>query len=95
MKSINVTREQSWAVCRDSELGAAEGTLLSVPTAPLSLLKSTSAGTFLPPLLLGLQTPFSLNFSMPMPPKAAGCARSLREAPALLSGLSTELQAAH
>lgn len=71
MKHINVTREQSWAVRRDSELGAAEGTFLSLPAAPLSLLKSTSEGTFLLLLPLGLQTPFSLNFSMPMLPEAA------------------------
>lgn len=37
VKSINVTGEQSRAVYGDGELGAAEGTFLSVPAAPLSL----------------------------------------------------------
>lgn len=99
VKSINVTREQSWAVYGEGEQGAAERTFLRVPTALLSLPSPTaSAGTFLPPLPLGLQNPFFFKLLNPSASRSSwlcllrqdGC----REEPMLpcrLSGQSTGL----
>lgn len=68
MKRIKVSEGQTWAVYKDAEQAVAEGTFLPVPTAAPSFPKSTSAGTSLPPRLLGLQNPFFFTL---LDPKAA------------------------